>query len=171
MDGDMSWYCAVPVGQKTLAGFMTKMSKLLNLSRTYTNHCIRATGTTLLSRSGFHSAQIMLITGHKSVSSLAIYQRVNDQEKIHMGNTLTRFVDRNIPQSPAIIPQNNLSASSSSSNINPRPTNSMVNLGSTLTKTRFVKRIIPQSPAIIPQNNYPASYSSSNINHYQLTAW
>lgn len=93
LDGDSIWYCAISVGQKTLSGFMTNISKSLNLPK-YTNHCIRATGATLLSRSGYNNAQIMAITGHKSVSSLAIYQQVNDQEKMNMGDTLTKFVDR-----------------------------------------------------------------------------
>ena len=75
------WYCNVPVGQKTLSSFMTNICKALNLPK-YTNHSIRATGATLLSRSKFNNAQIMAVTGHKSCSSLAVYQRINDDEKI-----------------------------------------------------------------------------------------
>ena len=36
----------------------------------------------------FRDAQIMSITGHKSVSSLAIYQRTSDQNKNQMGRIL-----------------------------------------------------------------------------------
>ena len=32
------------------------------------------------------------MTGHKSVSSLAIYQKVSDEEKLEMGSSLGQFV-------------------------------------------------------------------------------
>ena len=94
LENETSWYCNVPVGQKTLSAFMTNICKALNISK-YTNHSIRATGATLLSRSRFNNAQIMAVTGHKSCSSLAVYQRVNDEEKLQMGNTLSKFVSNN----------------------------------------------------------------------------
>ena len=36
------------------------------MSTKYTNHSIRATGATLLSRANYNNAQIMSVTGHKS---------------------------------------------------------------------------------------------------------
>ena len=59
------------------------------LSRLYTNHSIRVTGATILNQCKFSASQIMSVTGHKSVSSLAIYQRVSDQEKLDMGQALS----------------------------------------------------------------------------------
>jgi hypothetical protein len=35
------------------------------------------------------NAQIMAVTGHKSVQALSMYQRVDDEDKIRMGKTLT----------------------------------------------------------------------------------
>ena len=35
----------------------------------------------------------MAVTGHKSVSSLAVYQRLSDDEKIAMGETLAKSLD------------------------------------------------------------------------------
>ena len=87
---DTTWYTAVPVGEKKLSGFMTRIVKSLNLPVKYTNHSIRATGATLLSRANFNNAQIMSVTGHKSVSSLAVYQRVGSDEKMDMGDALAR---------------------------------------------------------------------------------
>jgi hypothetical protein len=40
----------------------------------------------------YGAAQIMAVTGHKSVQSLTTYQRVDTEEKIKMGQTLTENV-------------------------------------------------------------------------------
>ena len=89
-DLDTVWYANKPIGKNTLCSFMSTLSKRCNLSETYTNHCIRATGATILTRSKFASAQIMSVTGHKSVSSLAVYQRVSNIEKLQMSHALSR---------------------------------------------------------------------------------
>ena len=94
---DSCWYCNAPVGEKTLQKFMTGLSKCCELSQTYSNHCIRATGATILSRSSFSPAQIMAVTGHKSVSSLSVYQRVGESEKVAMGQSLTRSLSTQGP--------------------------------------------------------------------------
>ncbi|XP_048771872.2 uncharacterized protein LOC125677743 [Ostrea edulis] len=88
-ENDDVWYAKVPVGQKVLGAFMSEMSKSCELSQVYTNHSIRATGATVLSKEMFGPAQIMAVTGHKSVQSLSVYQRVDDEEKIQMGKTLS----------------------------------------------------------------------------------
>jgi hypothetical protein len=46
-----------------LTGFMSGLSKKNNLSKSYINHSIRATGATLLSRNQFGAAQIISVTG------------------------------------------------------------------------------------------------------------
>lgn len=101
---DNVWYCNIPVGQKTLQSYMSKMSTLCELSMKYTNHSIRATGATLLSRSMFSPAQVMAVTGHKSVSSLAVYQRVSDSEKVAMGQAIGRSINR--PEHRSLVPLN-----------------------------------------------------------------
>ena len=84
------WYDASPVGHNTLEKFMGRISDLLKekISQRYTNHCIRVTGTTNLSKF-FNPKQVMAITGHKSLQSLAIYQRVHSDEKMSMSMSLT----------------------------------------------------------------------------------
>ena len=68
---------------------MSKLSDLGQLSDKYTNHCIRVTGANTLTRVKFSNTQVMAVTGHKSMQSLAIYQRVQDDEKLLMGIKLT----------------------------------------------------------------------------------
>ena len=69
---------------------MGTISDLLKgeISQRYTNHCIRVTGATNLSKI-FNSKQVMSITGHKSLQSLALYQHVRSDEKMAMGLSLT----------------------------------------------------------------------------------
>ena len=70
--------------------FMGRISKAFQLTEHYTNHCIRVTGATNLTRSGkFTAKQIMSVAGHKSLQSLATYQRVHSDEKLMMGMNLT----------------------------------------------------------------------------------
>ena len=68
---------------------MKHLSEKLKLSQIYTNHCIRVTGATNLTRANFSPKQIMSVSGHKSLESLAIYQKVANDEKMMMGMALT----------------------------------------------------------------------------------
>ena len=47
------WCDNMVVGERSLGEKMKKISKDANLSKTYTNHSIRATAVTILDRSGF----------------------------------------------------------------------------------------------------------------------
>ena len=85
---DVCWFYNKPVGVDTLRRFMKELSTMCHLSQIYTNHSIRVTGATILSQEHFGPKQIMSVTGHKSVSSLAIYQRISNMEKLRMGQTL-----------------------------------------------------------------------------------
>ena len=86
------WYCSSGVGEKTLSSFMSKLGKSCGLSLIYHNHSIRATGATIPSKNMYGAIQIMAVTGHKFVQSLLTYQRVDTEEKIKMGQTLTENV-------------------------------------------------------------------------------
>ena len=59
----------------------------------YTNHSIRVTGVTILTRMKFIASEIMSVTGHKSVQSLTIYQRTQ-YKKIEMGNVMDLCMTR-----------------------------------------------------------------------------
>ncbi|CAG2217727.1 unnamed protein product [Mytilus edulis] len=82
----------ISFGKRTLHGIVTYLSKKCNLSEIYTNHSIRATGATVLAKNSYCNAQIMAVTGHKSVASLSLYQRVDNDDKIRMGQTLTESI-------------------------------------------------------------------------------
>ena len=45
----------------------------------------------------FNNKQIMNITGHKSSSSLEIYQKVNTEEKIQIGQSLAGVLIKDVP--------------------------------------------------------------------------
>ncbi|KAK3096716.1 hypothetical protein FSP39_002629 [Pinctada imbricata] len=89
---DQIWYCNVPVGEKKLSSFMSGLSKSVGLSKSYTNHSIRATGATILSKGMYGLAHVMAVTGHKSVQSLSVYQRVSSDEKIQMADMLFKNI-------------------------------------------------------------------------------
>ena len=97
------WYYNAPVGEKTLKSFMKNLSIKIGLSRVYTNHSCRTTGATILSRFGFNNAQVMSVTGHKSVSSLAQYQRVSSEEKLNMGTALSSALLGPRPRLPQLM--------------------------------------------------------------------
>ena len=67
---------------------MSEVSKNCNLSRIYTNHCIRVTGASILTRMKFSSSESMSVTGHKSVQSLAIYQKTGEKTKKEMASVI-----------------------------------------------------------------------------------
>ena len=68
-DEDSGWYCNVPIGEKALARFMSKLSGKCGLSQTYSNHSIRSTGALLMSIHHRNSGRVQQImttrgTGH-----------------------------------------------------------------------------------------------------------
>ena len=91
------WYGPGRIGQNTLDSFITKLAKNIGLEeKRYTNHSLRVSGIINLTRNKFSNKQIMSISGHKSQESLAIYQKVNANEKLRMGMTL-RYTLNNMP--------------------------------------------------------------------------
>jgi integrase len=62
----------IAVGQNTLGAKLKTLSQELELSKMYTNHCLRATTITLLDENGFEARHIMSISGHKSESVVSI---------------------------------------------------------------------------------------------------
>ena len=69
------WYEKRKVGRNIHDSFMGTMSTLCNLSKHYTNHCVRVTGVTNLRKSNFTLKQVMAVSSHKSIQSLAIYEK------------------------------------------------------------------------------------------------
>ena len=79
---------------KINASFMSELSRDCDLSQIYINHSIRVTGCTILTRCNFSYLEIMAVSGHKSVQSLAIYQKTKENDKIKMGKALFQSMTR-----------------------------------------------------------------------------
>ena len=86
------------IGHNLLDDFMKRMSKLVKVGP-YTNHSLRCTGITTLKRCKYTDKQIMSVSGHRSHSSLYMYEHVHENEKIHMGYSLGFAL-----QNPSMIP-------------------------------------------------------------------
>lgn len=70
---DDVWFRNEPIGTNKMKVFMKNLSKSANLSREYTNHCIRSTCITLLDYCGFQTRHIKIISGHRNEASLSSY--------------------------------------------------------------------------------------------------
>ena len=90
-DSDV-WYTNKKIGFNPLSSFMSRISHDADLSQVCTNHSIRVTGTTYLTRKQFTPKQIMSVTGHKSLNSLAIYQKVSTDEKLSMAYAMSCYL-------------------------------------------------------------------------------
>ena len=71
-----SWYTANrTVGKNSIDSLMSNLSLKLNLSKRYTNHCLRVTFVTILKENGFSNSDICKFTGHKNPQSVERYNR------------------------------------------------------------------------------------------------
>ena len=64
------WYTKKPCGVNSIQNWMTDLSKSVNLSRIYTNHCLQLTVVSRLANAGYDNRTIMAITGHKCESGI-----------------------------------------------------------------------------------------------------
>ena len=76
------------LGKETLGNLMSNLSKKVNLSQKYTNHCVRVTGINLMYESGMCETEIAAITGHKDTRSIQRYFRKNEKNAIRASNVL-----------------------------------------------------------------------------------
>ncbi|XP_064612603.1 uncharacterized protein LOC135476498 [Liolophura sinensis] len=77
LNEDPVWYYNVAVGEKMLSSFMTRLSVAAELSKVYSNHSIRTTGSVILSKAVFGADQVITVTGLKPVQALTVYQKVD----------------------------------------------------------------------------------------------
>lgn len=86
---DTCWYTRKPFGYSKLRYFLPKLSKLAGLSKSYTNHSIRSTTITLLNEARVSPHDICSVSRHKSISSLASYQKTSVARRTEMGIKLS----------------------------------------------------------------------------------
>jgi hypothetical protein len=72
---------------------MQKISKEANLSKIYTNLCIRATCVSVLDECGYKARHIIGLSGHKSESNIKHYaSRLNETKKREMSTVMSSHV-------------------------------------------------------------------------------
>ena len=92
-DVDSPWYKKMPVGKHTLGNFMSLISKQAQLSRPYTNHCIRATCISILDSMGFSARDICQISGHANEGSLSSYiGKADDGRKQELSDAISHSI-------------------------------------------------------------------------------
>ena len=85
------WYSINEVlgKQKFFDGIKT-ISDLANLSKVYTNHCIRASVVTTLSEKEFSPSEIQTVTGQKRLETIASYtKRITSSKKMKLSHALS----------------------------------------------------------------------------------
>ena len=95
---DAIWFEGHRVGHSHLEKFMSSLSKMLHLSQPYTNHCIHATGMTLLNEQGFEAHHICALSSHKNESTVCNYTvRCPEPKKRQMYDTLAQAITAPAP--------------------------------------------------------------------------
>ena len=100
-NGNRPYFCNMKVGKNTVATYMKQISTLASLSRTYTNHSVRTTGINVLSQS-FQDTEIQMVSGHKSLTALAMYKNPQPSTLQAMSNYLMGTSRLNNPRTNAI---------------------------------------------------------------------
>jgi hypothetical protein len=88
---ERNWYTnKQTTGINTISTLMSTLSMKLNLSKKYTNHCIRVSHVTVLKENGFSNSMIASNTGHKNAGSIDRYNRKRrDSDFSSMSNALS----------------------------------------------------------------------------------
>ncbi|MEO0685302.1 MAG: tyrosine-type recombinase/integrase [Cyanobacteria bacterium J06649_11] len=89
--GDQTWYTNEVIGKNLLVNIMKQISNKAGLSKTYTNHCVRASTVTNLYQAGIDTQQICSITKHKNESTLSHYiSSTSDEQKMKASHILSK---------------------------------------------------------------------------------
>ena len=88
-DPSMPWYTKIPVGKNTLNKMMKEMSQEASLSTSFTNHSLRAYGTSTMYQAGVPEKIIQERTGHKSLESLRQYERTTESQLLDVSNVMS----------------------------------------------------------------------------------
>jgi hypothetical protein len=85
------WYCQMKVGLNKMNTFMSDISRLLKLSKMYTNHTLRATSISILGEQ-FADTDVSTVSGHKSISNMNIYKKTSVPKKCEMSAHLHKVL-------------------------------------------------------------------------------
>ena len=81
------WYENRPLGKNKLSSLMKEISAEAGLSRTYTNHSVRAAVITLWANAGLTGREIMAISGHRNEASLRSYHNQSSVNQLQSAAT------------------------------------------------------------------------------------
>ena len=110
------WYDNMPVGKSTLGKMISKISEEAQLSKRYTNHCLRATTVTAFSYAGIAPKDICSVTGHRSEASLKHNcEEPTDEQKADMSKKLHSYMKKSkhsetepeTPEVPSVLSEQN----------------------------------------------------------------
>lgn len=107
---DDIWYDNIAIGKNSLGNMMAKISTECELSKRYTNHCVRSTCITALDDGGIDTRHIMGLSGHKSEKALHSYShRLSENKKRQMSDVLSTAIkgkenDAPLPKKSAVEP-------------------------------------------------------------------
>lgn len=90
-------------GINFLGNFMKNLSEKLNLTKIYTNHCVRCTTISRAKERGMSNSDICRITGHKDQRSVDRYDRPSDARRREMTSVLS--INSQISTSSVILNQ------------------------------------------------------------------
>lgn len=132
---DPVWYENKSLGIHTLENMMKNISADANLSQTYTNHCLRATTTTILGHAGVDGRNICSVTGHKNLQSLDSYikEPTMDQRK-NMCTILHNYGKKSNPKTSLALPNTSTNKKPSCTITKPITTVTEENTTATITK-------------------------------------
>lgn len=83
------WFSSVPVGKNTLNNKIKTMCEKAKIKGSKTNHCLRATGATVLFDRGVPEKVIKDRTGHHSLDALRTYERTSEDQHKEVSAILT----------------------------------------------------------------------------------
>jgi len=120
-DPSMPWFTNVPVGKNTLGAMMKKMCANAGLQK-YTNHSLRAYGTSTLFQANIPEKLIQQRTGHRSVEALRQYERTSSAQLLDVSNIMAGAVSNPPPSSVGLVAGNTPVSSSVSPAATTSPT-------------------------------------------------
>ena len=94
------WYDNQVAGVNLLGNKMKSLSRMVGLSKEYTNHSIRTTSVTILEKNGFEACHIMSVSGHREESSIRSHARTPDSTKLAMSNAISGQSTHIMPLQP-----------------------------------------------------------------------
>ena len=94
-DTTKPWFKIIPVGKNRLNTMLREMCAEAGITANYTNHSLRAYGTTTMFQAGVSEKLIKQRTGHKSLESLRQYERTSESQLLDVSNVVSCDKDPN----------------------------------------------------------------------------